>query len=63
MTAFVLPPESEPELFVDEPKTQPYRDEPDFEPEPESVPEETIVVNVGPLTDEDGHQLHNVDIL
>ena len=63
MTAFVLPPESEPELFLDEPKTQPYRDEPDFEPEPESVPEETIVVNVGPLTDEDGHQLHNVDIL
>ena len=73
LTAFVLPPDNEPQLYQDDPNQQyrdePFRDEPDDEPELQSqdddeVGEESVVmVNVGPARDEDGNQLHNVDFL
>jgi hypothetical protein len=69
MTAFALPPNTEPRAYKDEPRS-PYRDEsfedePDDEPEPyvQQQDEPVVLVNTGPATDEDGNQLHNVDFL
>lgn len=66
MTAFALPPDSEPPMYRDEPRSQ-YRDEA-FEDEPDDEPglqqdESVVLVDVGPATDEDGNQLHSVDFL
>jgi hypothetical protein len=69
MTTFALPPDTEPQPYKDEPRSA-YRDE-SFEDEPDDEPElyvqqqdeSGVLVNVGPATDEDGNQLHNVDFL